>query len=178
LKKTLFIAALCVGLLSAGPPARAQSPSVQVYFDENFTKTSASCEPGSIDTAFVVAKNFNIQLVGIEYAVHYPDNITYFGEVIAAELWIGVTLGGIMEVFPNTQNAFEPVLLASIIYRCDSCDGGDWFRVIPNPASGFVRATRFPDIEFVYGAGYASVLCSPYPREQLRSWGEIKALYK
>ncbi len=171
MRKVLAITAVLLALSSL---AFAQTPNVQMIFDNG--RASIDCT-GDWMPGYIVAQNFNCWLVGIEYKVTYgPGVVKMAAETYAAPLVIGNTVAGVSMVWNIPQNAFSPVLTATVMIKC-TCGENLWVQVVPHPISGFVRATDYPDNNFVYGYGETSLLCSTIPTENT-TWGGVKALYE
>jgi hypothetical protein len=180
MKKVLAVFAAITLLAFAAPMVSAQTPNVQMFFDGGYGSQTYTCSVGQFGQGYVVAKNFNMFLVGIEYAIDYPAGITWIGETYASDLQIGNTKladGGISQVFSLPQNGFFPILLATVTFRCDACNPDTPLAVVPNPVSGYLRATRYPDNAFVYGIGMTSIFCPTNVPVENTTWGGVKALY-
>lgn len=171
MRKVLAITAVLLALSSM---AYAQTPNVQMIF---FNGRAAYDCTGDWQEGFLVAQNFNCWMVGIEYMVQYgPGIIKMPAETYTSELVIGNTVTGLSMVWSIPQNAYSPVLTATVIFRC-TCGENLWIKVVPHPISGFVRATDYPSNNFVYGYGETSLLCPTIPTENT-TWGGVKALYE
>jgi len=201
MKKTLpGILFLLVSFLLV-PDGSAQTPYLQVYFDPDFSATSANCpdDPvGSyIDTLYVVAHNFDAWLSAIEFKIRYPNAIFWIIDMVdydRHDLSLGISPTGIAISFPLPLSAHSPVLIMRVLigWMCDHCsDQNAWSLICFDgyPSSGYLRAVTYPDLNLIYGtSGTASIcpLCCdpqrcedlpPVPVEQ-KTWGQIKALYR
>jgi hypothetical protein len=156
----------------------AQAPVVQVFFDKYYLQQTKVCALGTIDSAYVVARNFNTYIVGIEYAVSYPAGISWLGDIPASDLKIGDTPSGISEVWSIPQNGFQPIKLATINYFCSMCNDDSPIVVTAHPVSGYLRATRYPDLQFIYAIGMTSVFCPVNIPVENTTWGKVKSLYE
>lgn len=173
----------CAFLGLALGSSSAQTPTVQVYFDEDLLWTIENCPGvGVVDTVYFVAENFNAYIVGIEYLVIYSPGegyvtwLTDFGFGTAIPL--GSTPEGISLGWPLPQNAYEPLLVhkALIIWNCSFCSQDDFIKVRKHPIFGYIRAVRWPDYEFIVGTWANGYICAQPPVED-RTWGYVKALF-
>ncbi len=178
MRKSLTIISVFVILAAASSFAYAQAPAVQVVFDQNYVQQTKVCNLGTIDSAYVVAFNFNTWIVGIEYAVSYPTGIAWLGDQQIPITTLGDTPSGITEVWQLPLNGFAPMRLAKINYFCSMCQDDSPIVVTAHPVSGALRATRYPDLAFVYAIGMTSIFCPNLIPVQNSTWGEVKALYK
>lgn len=183
MRKVLVLTAV---LMVLGSFAYAQTPNVQMVFDEGYVSQTYTCTPGEIFNGYLVARNFNIWMQAIEYNVDYPDfapftGIQKIGEVAAAPLAIGATddyLKGFSVAWTVPQNGFEPVLTCTVFFQCFDCAPDSPVIVIPNTVSGYLRATDYPGNNFHYGIGMTSVLCPVTIPTENTTWGGVKALYE
>jgi len=179
----LLILALGASIVSA------QVPNVQVFFTSDYGaygKTSLDqCPPGApgtvLDSMYVVASNFGCYISAIEYQVLYPPQIYFLGDDTGTGLNIGTSPTGIATAWPFPQNAFVPYAVNKVkfLYMCQLCyDGSDIPIVVgPNPGSGFLRYTQWPDNTLINAVGMTSLICPTVPVEET-TWGNIKALYE
>lgn len=178
MRKVLAITAV---LMILGSFAYAQTPNVQMVFDEGYASQTYVCSPGEIFTGYLVARNFNIWMQAIEYNVQYPAGILKLGENPASPLAIGATddyVNGFSLAYTIPQNGFVPVLTNTVYMQCQSCIPDSYIKVIPHVVSTFVRATDYPGNNFVYGIGSSSVLCPETIPTEHTTWGSVKALYE
>jgi hypothetical protein len=179
--KTLLAVTAVIAAVTMATGVEAQTPYVGVFFDTDFTRMDKFCPAGGgLDSAFVVANNFNAFISGIEYAINYPVSMTWLSDYDTPPVTIGSTPTGISEGFALPQNGFFPIVVAKILFfwNCDGCTvTDDPVIVAPHPISGFVRATDFPNYDFVYAVGMTSLVCASVPTEET-SWGRIKSLYE
>jgi hypothetical protein len=185
---TLLLLTLGASMVNAGGPI----PNVQVYFTSDwgtYGQTALVECPDAphntvLDSFYVVASNFNMWMIGIEYFLSLPFQINPLaqevpnGGLVIGTAWI---FPGIAISWPLPQNAFVPFAVTKIkfLYRCTLCqDGTDiCIHVLNHQDTGFVRAVRWPDITFVNGIGMTSMICPTVPVEET-TWGGIKALYQ
>jgi hypothetical protein len=178
--KTLLAvtAVLAAALMAVG--VQAQTPTLNVFFDQAFTRIDKDCPAGGgVDSAYVVAKDFNCFVTGIEYSINYPTSMTWLSDYATPPVTLGTTPTGISEGFGYPVNGYVPFIVAKILFlwNCDGCTvENDPLIVAPHPLTGFVRATDYPRFDFVYAIGMTSLVCATVPTEE-SSWGRIKSLY-
>jgi hypothetical protein len=178
MKRLLMTCAILAVLTLSVTTVSAQTPIVQIVFDEGLNQQTKVCVTGSIDSFHVVARNFNIWMTGIEFAIQYPMGIGLIGENVLSDLSIGGTPMGISLVWMTPQNAFATVKLMTVYYICNVCYPDNPIIVLPHWQSGFVRATRYPDLEFINGIGWTSVFCPDVIPVEESTWGQIKSMYE
>jgi hypothetical protein len=186
MKAIAFLAAIVILLGSFySSSLLAQTPTVQIYFDEALQVKHRRCpdaQPGTIlDTLYIVAHNFNAQIIDIEYLFHTYGNMAYAGDLLPAGYTaIGFSVDGIVVSFPAPVYAGSTLLIQGVMFwwTCRGCPYPDYLIWIePHPMSGKVQATRWPDLGKIEGMGRYSWLCPVVPVEQ-KTWGGIKALYR
>ncbi len=180
MKRVLALVTVLAVLAFGVSLVNAQIPNVQVFFDEGYGYQTRNCTPPEVFQAYVVAKNFNMWFVGVEYAVAYPPMVTWLGDSDIPPTTLGSTpllSGGISEVWSTPQNGFGPVRLATITLLCNACIPDTPLSVVPHPISGFIRATRYPDLAFQNAVGMTSVFCPVDVPAENSTWGGVKALY-
>lgn len=178
MKKVFAITAV---LMVVGSFAFAQTPNVQMVFDEGYATQTYTCTPGEVFQGYLVARNFNIWMQAIEYNVQYPAGLTKLGEFYPSPLAIGATddtVNGFSLAWQVPQNAFEPVLTATVTFACNDCIPDSPIVVGPNVVSGYLRATDYPNNNFVYGIGMTSTMCPVTVPTENTTWGGVKALYE
>jgi hypothetical protein len=181
--KRVFVIVVALGILAIGAQvANAQQvPYVMLYFDDFYVEGSKDCSDGQVDSAFVVAKNFDLWLQAIEYKVDYPLQMIWISDDVGTSLAIGSTPVGIAQSWPLPQNAYEPYRIAKVIFLWN-CFGGCVttnvpVTIEPHPDTFKLRALRWPDLSEMTAIGMTSLVCATIPVEET-SWGQIKALYK
>ena len=193
MKKVLVVVfAVAFGLSAV---ANAQVPNVSIYFDEGLQFTQANCPAAPIGTVaqtlYVVANNFGIWMNAIEFAIVYPPQLLWTGDVdkslegelsIGSSPWTGSGTGGIGIAFSPPKDGFVQlvVLEVNVVWMCNDCGPANLdapIIVVPFEASGLVRAVRFPDLATVIGVGMTSLICATTPVEET-TWGQVKALYR
>jgi hypothetical protein len=144
-------------------PAAAQTPTVTVYFDQNYSSRVMDCPgPGVLDTLYVVAEDWSSYLTGIEFKVDLPPQMIWLGDLDLPPVHFGNTVTGVSMGFGVPQNAYQPLQIARILvlWDCTDCSiTNAKLAVVPHPIFGFVRATRWPDYEYIYGEGGGSAVC-------------------
>jgi hypothetical protein len=169
----------------ASAPVLAQTPIVQVYFDEQFTAAGdcPSDAPGTvIDTLYVYAVNFDMFFTAIDFSISYPPQITWFGDTPAnGGLMLGTTISGAAIAWTLPQNGFAPVQICQVImvWQCDACVGNENSEIVVGPYFNQteVSFTRWPDNVLFTAIGMRSLICATVPVEET-SWGKVKALYQ
>jgi hypothetical protein len=197
MKKVLVVVfAVVLGVFAV--QASAQLPNVGVYFHHDgwggYSQMAADCPAAPagtvVDQAYVVANNFNMWVVGIEYMIEYPVEVTWNADIIVSgQLKIGQSPTGIAITWQLPQNGFAQLLCQEVLFTW-MCEEGycgpdpmpnniPWV-VVPSPysVSGQVQAVRWPDNGLVTGVGLTSLICPwTIPTEET-TWGGIKAMYK
>jgi hypothetical protein len=198
MKRMLLGILFPLALLFLVPNGTAQTPYLQVYFDENYVQTAGYCSDqpmGALDTLYVVAHNFDSWISAIEFKVRYPSQVTWIMDLVDPDrLRIGYSPAGIAISFPVPLSTHSPTLICRVlvVWMCDHCDSENAWSLIcfeGYPSSGFLRAVTYPDLDVIYGTSGTAAICPlccfprscddlpPIPVEQ-RTWGEIKALYR
>ena len=185
--------AVCLGAATAN--AQTAVPFVQVYFDAGWSVTNPeSCPTEPVGTTtgtlYVVARNWNVWMQSIEYAIDYPPELQWLGDFVdpATQLKIGsspLALGGIAVTWQSRGNAYQPLLIqtASILWLCEGCFTAQniTLTVVKHPSTGWpenwlVRGIEAGSFNELQGIGMASVVCPIVPVEET-TWGGIKAQY-
>ena len=101
------------------------------------------------------------------------------GGYLMLMLWLLVLLATVNLTWPLptfiTRMLVPLAILFSIFYKLIPADTP--IRVVPHGAFGFVRATRYPDTEFIYAVGMTSMFCPVNVPVEETTWGQIKTLY-
>lgn len=195
MKKVLVVVfVVALGLFAV--QSNAQVPNVGVYFETDgyggYNTMAADCPAAPagtvLDEIYVVAYNFNMWVIGIEFMIEYPPLVSWVGDVIdpATQLSIGNSPTGIGITWPLPQNGFGALLCmkANFIWMCEADDclnelnhNTPWM-VQPHPDSGMLRAVRWPDAGTVAGVGLTSLVCPWIIPTEETTWGGIKAMYE
>jgi hypothetical protein len=167
--------------------ASAQIPFIAVYFDPAYQveglappPCANSCPgigvPGELWIALVNANKF---VTGVEFMVEYPIQIQWLADVDVQPVTVGTTPTGFSMGYPLPQNGFEAVDICRVLFlwQCDRCEVADIeIVVLPNPSTGFLGFTDFPNFIRYPAAGLTSLICACVPAQET-SWGKVKALY-
>jgi hypothetical protein len=179
MKKLLTIIALVAVIALGFSTAPAQVPMVQIVFDQSLTEQTHVCTPGTQDSAFVVARNFNIWMVGIEFAIDYPASVMWPYDANGPDLTMGNTDIGFSGAWMSPQNAYQTLKICTIVYYCNSCPPDTYIKVIPHPDTGDIKASGYPDVyTYVYGIGWTSTFCPDVIPTDQTTWGNVKAMYQ
>jgi hypothetical protein len=178
MKIVLLTCVTLIVLLFSAAAVNAQVPLVQIVFDESLTQQTKVCTIGETDSAFVIARNFESYVTGIEFAISYPAGIAWQSDSGTPLLVMGNTKTGISMVWQNPLNGFFPLKLCTIHYKCNNCLPDTPIAVIPHPVSGYVRGVSYPSMTFIYAIGWTSIFCPDVIPVEQTSWGQVKALYE
>ena len=176
---SLFLILICCSVISLS----AQVPFVAIYFDEGLSQEQKNCPGVSVlDTLYVVARNFNAFIAGIEFRVDYPSSMVWLADTGIPPVSIGSTPTGISMGWNFPKNGFEAVVVCTpiVLWLCSKCSdlpsGYEPLRVQPHPIFGHVRATQWPTYEFIEAVGLTASICGTIDTEA-STWGRVKALY-
>jgi len=164
------------------PGAFAQTPTVQMFFDEQLQVSMMECPGFVFDTLYVVASGFDTQIVDVEYVISLNGHLDWYADLLPPTYTaVGISVTGIVVSFPEPVDANGPFLIQRIIAQwiCVGCPqpGIPFIAVEPHPTSGKVQATRWPDMTKVEAEGIVNLLCPVLPVEKT-TWGQVKALYR
>jgi hypothetical protein len=195
MKKALagvFVASL-VSLMAVA--ATAQNPHIQVYFNGNptyntYNATGENCKsPGTPQELYVVLRNWNMFVGGVEFSIQYPVALFKLGETyVPNTLQIGSSDGpnGVAVAWNLPQNGFDDllVLTAHAVWtsNCD-CNAAPQPLVVRgrtylNDGSLSPVAVRWPDFAEIPGIGMTSLVCPDVVATEETTWGGVKALYR
>jgi hypothetical protein len=162
--------------------ARAQVPIIQVYLDDEFQITDAVCPGfGLVDTLYVVASNFSVPIVDVEYQILGFGSFSPLFDILPSGFTAtGFSGAGINVSFGGPADATGLFLVERI--------GGGWFcadctgpiltlSVVPHPDSGKIQATAWPTLSKIEAAGGINILCTSIPVRET-TWGKVKALFR
>jgi hypothetical protein len=185
MSKVLMTFAIVCTIAIAGS-AFAQTPNIQIYFDEALTQAQAPCPDAPIgsvtDTMYVVANNFGMWMSAVEFMVEYPiAKVAWIADLYDTPLHTGSSPTGTTIGWSVPKNAFDGAVLLQVLFvwNCQQCGGSEntpW-RIVPNPMTGYLRAVEFGTNQVVDAVGMLSVICATTPVEN-STWGQIKALYR
>jgi len=181
--KRLVLVLMVVALLATFVgTASAQYPYIQLFFING--KASSYCNyVGQVDSAFAVARNWNMMIQGCVFRVSYPMGVTWNSDEPAAGVVFvdGDTPSGISLFFNTPQNGYVPVTLCKVRYTCDEdCTmmHDAQLKVIDHPVIvPGIQCVRFPDFTEIGGYGMISIICPDLVPKEETSWGKVKALY-
>ncbi|UCG52576.1 MAG: T9SS type A sorting domain-containing protein [Candidatus Latescibacterota bacterium] len=152
---------LVLGLVAA--PAIGQTGKVTVYFEDDGELTRAIDCPGpGFATLHVIAEDWDINLVGLEFRIDYPSCMTWLGDMNTPPVTIGDSPSGISMGWGLPFNGYEPfeVMRAFVSWNCTDCSVKNHLICVePHPVLGEVCGVRFPDFELVPGEGRCSAIC-------------------
>jgi hypothetical protein len=186
MKRLAVISLLGITMLAISTPPRAQVPNVQITFDAVRYQTNGFCKGiGVLDTLFVVARNFNILMSSIEYAIEPPaQDAAWAGDLHRpGALFLGQSSTGVTITYPIPLNAFSPVVVMryAIIWVCSDCDQAVPYvpiKVIGHPYTGIIEAIEWNTYRKVPGVGMTSYFCYlPFATEPT-TWGRVKSLHQ
>ena len=164
----------------------AQEPSLELYFYESMDIQEICPWPDPYHpgpdyplTIRFIATDLDMWMSGIEFSVSYPSDVTWLGDTYFSTLHIGSSPDGIAMTWSEPQNAYSPLLVmkANIIYHASIYQSDIRITSLPAPASGRLRAVRWPDNAEIDLLGGWVTFCGSVPVHET-TWGRVKALYK
>jgi hypothetical protein len=191
MKKALagVLAVALAGVIAVS--ANAQVPNVQVYFDPYYNHTQSDCMPPNTPaTLYVVANNFNMFVLGVDFMIHYPTVLSWLGDVLPVPFPGSTSLGnsptGIGVTWALPQNGFNPLLVLAPTVLWLGCDcmqappGGyqilvDGYAPLGKPDP---TGVRWPDYQEVPAVGMDARICPGVIATESTTWGGVKALYR
>ena len=186
-KTAVILILVFLGLYLCVNTSNSQSPYIAVYFDRGFECWARVCPEDApytkFDTLYVVARNFDEEIISVEYKIDYTWALYFFTDIVdpgySSE---GTSPAGITISFPSPLNGFEPQLVqrTMIWWVCTANDCHSLqipVRVLPHPASGRIGAVRSLDFTFIDAIGWTSLICPPLSPVESGTWGHIKSLY-
>jgi hypothetical protein len=206
MKKTVIGLTVLLSLILAATAGNAQTPRLQIFFDDDLTVAGKNCPAAPIgtvlDSMFFVVQNFNGWLSALEFRIDYPDRIFWWTDRYPSNaLTIGSSPNGVAIAWPHPFNAFGPAVvgMATFVWMCNSCMGGSSgagcagvssvICPVAYPSSGLIRAVRWPDQVLINAVAGGAAICPlacggvpqcpelPVPVEET-TWGQIKAMYR
>ena len=176
-----FALILLTGTLLIPALLPAQTPTIRVYFDEDWLVRSRHCpdetEGTVLDTLYVVATDFG-NILDLEYSIEGP--LLFLADLLPEGYSAsGVSFGGIIVTFPGPVPFTSERLVHRVWFAwgCTGCQPWSIF-VQPHPASGKIQGTRWPDLVKVEGVGSSNLLCYLTVPTESETWGGVKALYR
>jgi len=176
---------VAVALMATVVAVSAQAPYIAVYFDQYHTQETKDCPGFVMDYWYVAAVNFNTYITGADFAIQYPAAVTFLQDVNTPPVTIGNTQTGISMAFALPQNGYGSFELCQVkvFWNCDDCGRpvspfvNNFVKVIPNPVTGFLGVTDYPQYNLIPGIGLTTVICPVGVPTEETSWGQVKALY-
>ena len=186
--RTVVFALVALALVGAST-ASAQQPYIGVFFNKIGTPEEANCPGvGVLDSLFFIAYNFNIQVVGAEFRVLYPPELTHVADLSfpgapnqPAGITLGATPNGVSMGWALPQNGFFPIFIGIALIQWN-CGPGCLNTNVPiqivghplfNPVPQY---TDWPLIGLNNAIGLTGLICQTVPVEET-TWGRVKSLY-
>jgi hypothetical protein len=180
MKALLVMIATVVAVATAMIPAAAQTPTLNIFFDQGFTRMDKDCPPGGgQDSLFVVGLGFNRFIAGVEYAIDYPVSIEWLNDYATPPVTFGETPTGITSGWPTPFNGYNPIVFTKVrfMWNCNGCTSDNQpVTVVAHPYTGYLGGVDFPYNDLVPAIGMKSLVCATVPVEET-TWGQIKSLY-
>jgi hypothetical protein len=183
-----FLLCLLALVFMYGPgDIKAQEPRLELYFNWEYEIQHMCPWPDPYHpgpeypfTLYFVATDLNMWISGIEFSVSYPGDVTWLGDTYFSTLHIGSSPEGIAMTWSLPQNAYEPILVmkADISYFATIYQSNILVKAMPAPASGKLRAVRWPDNAEIDLSGGWVTFCEESIPVHETTWGKVKALYK
>ena len=172
---------VAVALMATVVAVSAQAPYIAVYFDQYHTQETKDCPGFVVDYWYVAAVNFNTFITGADFAIQYPAAVTWLADLNMPPVTIGNTLTGVSMAFALPQNGYGSFELCQVkvFWNCDACVVpyvNNQVRVVPNPVTGFLGVTDYPQYNLIPGNGLTALICATVPAEET-TWGQVKSLY-
>jgi len=182
------VLAVVLGGILAGS-AMAQVPYVQLYFDSEHTQTRTPCGSiGNLTTLYVVMKNWNMNVTGVDFSVNYSPSLIWVADVLpdpSTSISIGQTPTGIAIAYANccylNGSVDQEVLQVLAVWGPCDCAIGPYAVVI----GGYTplgktqpTAIRKEDFQEFAGVGMTSIICDNAFAIEPSTWGKVKALYR
>lgn len=189
MKKALagVLAVAMAGVLAGS--AMAQVPNVQVYFDAAHTQTQRDCgTANSIDSVYVVANNWNMNITGIDFSIAFPPSMIYLADNVPDPLTqtkIGNSPTGVAIAYANCcyLNGFLSVDVLHTLFLWGPCDCSQGPK--PVVVGGYTplgktqpTVVRKEDFTEHSGVGLTSLICPGAIATEPTTWGQVKALYR
>lgn len=163
-------------------------PFIAVYFDQAYQVEGNPPAPvgdpcpgiGVPGTLYIALVNANVFVAGVEFAVNYPPEITWVADTNTQPVTVGTTPTGFSMGYGTPQNGFDKaieVCQVVFLWNCDGCVTTDSPIIVgPNPNTGFIGYTDFPDNNLLPAVGLTSLICATVPTQDT-TWGKVKSLY-
>jgi hypothetical protein len=178
--------ALALMLVLVGA-ASAQIPFIGVYFNKGNSVEALPPPPcgnpcpgfGIPGELWITLVNANFFVVGVEFAVSYPPEITWLADADTQPVTIGNTSTGFSMGWPLPQNGFQnlPICRVLFLWNCDRCLRSNIpIVVVPHLSTGFLGYVDYPNFNAHSAVGLTSLICACVPVEET-TWGQVKAIY-
>ena len=176
-------AAILATLILLLPAALFAGPTIGVYF--TFVPGSMTVSPAPFVpfAGYLYVHNTACYLNAVEYALELPANVILMGYTLpSAYVELGAPLTGhAIAIWPpmdgwnpgyNLLNTFSFMSLAP----CGALLNAP-IRVIPNPESGALQYSCFPENDLLPYQGLTSIVCPEQIGVEETNWGAIKSLF-
>ena len=172
-RATLLACIFCVFFTCGAALAQALSPSVtpsvKVFFDPAFQKTTRECPgDGVIDTLYVVGCDYYAHLSGMEFRIEYPKEVAWITDFAIINEGVAIILGkstdrlaiGFKE--PIWFDELQLVCKLQVEWKCGKdCASRDIPIKVVNLA-----ASDWPGFQLVPGSGGTSIVCPTDDEEE------------
>lgn len=179
---TLVVLVLMVSVIAVS----AQTPFIAVYFDHAWqvggnppAPAGDPCPGMVLDSLYIALVNANAFVSGVEFQVIYPAEIGYIADFDKQAVAVGTTATGFSQGWAIPVNGFSAVYVCgvSFLWTCTGCTVfNSPIVVVPNPNTGFLGYTDFPNYTAFPAVGMTSLICATIPVEET-TWGQVKSLY-
>lgn len=180
-------AATIATLILLLPAALFAGPTMGVYF--SFVPGAMTYNPMPFEefNGYLYAHNTACYLNAVEYAIELPAGVVLMGYTLpAAYVELGAPLTGhSIAIWPpmdgwnpgyNLINTFRFLAINSC-YLTGGTLHDALLRVIPNPESGMIQGSCFPENYLFPYAGLTSIFCPEVYGVEETNWGAIKSLF-
>ena len=163
--------------------ATAQTGSIAVYFDQNWTEGAKDCPGAVLDSCFVVGSNFNAFVSGVNYQINFPGTMTFLADVGTPPITFGSSPTGISMAWAGSgQNGYASFLICSVsfLWNCVDCSvENDPIVLTGHPLFNPLNPqwTDWPANDLFTAYGLTSLVCATVATEET-TWGQIKSLYQ
>lgn len=168
--------------------ASAQIPFIAVYFDQYYSVEALPPPPcadpcpgiGVVGYLWVALANANTYVTGVDFKVAYPPEMIWLADLDKQPATIGTTPAGFSMGWALPQNGYNavPICRVQFMWNCDGCPAPNIpITVVPNPFTGDLAYTDFPDYTVHPAVGLTALICACVPTEET-TWGQVKALYE
>jgi hypothetical protein len=191
--RTVIFALVVLALVGAST-ASAQQPYIGVFFNKIGAPEQVDCQGvGVLDSLFFIGYNFNISVVGAEFRVLYPPELTHVADVSfpgspiqspgfpPAGVTIGSTPNGVSTGWALPQNGFFPLFIgiAIVQWNCEAIclNTNVPIQIVGHPLfAPDPQFTDWPLIGLNSAIGLTGLICQTVPVEET-TWGRVKSLF-